>query len=206
MLFFCFYYYEAIDFYFYIRHDYSFYMKHLDGSSWIESGSKGHIVSIGILAENISDNIISDINRLPQLSEIHVRTVNPHTRNENVINLSLLNNLNKVNTLFLRVGEQSAIQYLELPKSINTIVLIALRDGTSLDDNELKSLAKFTYVKTIYIQTSRINAISDEGITAFKNMRQIYYLNFLKQTKYQRYWAGALPSIFFDTMSFRNHL
>jgi hypothetical protein len=151
-------------------------MKYLSGPCWIESGHKGYVISIGIFTDNISNKIISDMDCLPQLSEIHVQTVNYYTGNENVTNLSLLNKLNRVNTLFLSVGEQSAIPYLELPESTNTIII----SGENLDDSDLNYLAKFIHIKKIYIKTkiSQTNSISAEGITTFKNMRPDVLLEF----------------------------
>ncbi|MDR2116782.1 MAG: hypothetical protein LBP87_10435 [Planctomycetaceae bacterium] len=148
-------------------------MKHLSDPCWVESGYNGYVVSVGIFAENISDNIISDMNHLSQLSEIHVQTANYHTGNENVTNLSLLNKLNRINTLFLHVGEQSAIPYLELPESVNTIVI----SGENLDDNDLNYLTKFTHIKKIYIETQN-NSISAEEITTFKKKRPDVLLEF----------------------------
>jgi hypothetical protein len=152
---------------FHIRHDYSFYKKKLsdDNKYWLEYGLEGYVASMGIFSENINNDVIDDLNHLSHLVEIHVHTMNPYTGIENVENLKFLNRLTKIKTLFLLVSELHVIHALELPPSVNVIILDG---GKGLNDDDLMSLSKFKNVNEIWVKADCDCKITAEGIRSFQ--------------------------------------
>jgi hypothetical protein len=151
--------------YFLIRHDYTIYKRPNLSVCWIDDAQNGYITSLGIYAEDISDSVISDINRLKQLEELRVITKKGFTGHENVSNLSLIKKLCNINKIYIQVGDIPPIQFLELPPTIKTI---GLQGGTGLNNKELMKLKDFTHIKNIIISTQ---TISDKDIDEFRKIR-----------------------------------
>jgi hypothetical protein len=148
-----------------IRHDYTTYKSSNLSVCWIDDSQNGYIISLGIFAEDISNNIISDINRLKQLKELRVITKNDITGHENVSNLSLIKKLCNINKIHIQVGDIPPIQFLELPPTIKTI---GLQGGTGLNNEELMKLKHFIHIKNIIISAE---TISDKDIDEFRKIR-----------------------------------
>jgi hypothetical protein len=148
-----------------IRHDYTIYKEPNLSVCWIDDSQNGYITSLGIFVEDISESVISDINRLKQLKELRVIAKKGFTRHENVSNLSLIKKLRNINKIHIHVGNLPPIQFLELPSTIKTI---CLQGGTGLNNEDFMKLKHFTYIKNIIIATQ---TISDKDIDEFRKIR-----------------------------------
>jgi hypothetical protein len=149
-----------------IRNDYTIYKElNLNGVCSIVYSQNGYIISLEIYAADISNNTISDINRLKNLNELRVFTKNGLTGHENVTNLSLIKKLYNIDTIHIGVGDLPPIQFLDLPPTIKTIYL---HGGTGLDNEELMKLKHFTHIKSIFIAAK---TITDKDIDEFHKIR-----------------------------------